>query len=96
MERWGSAKSWLYATTALALFLLLLPMCPARLVAQETTKSSVVISEFMAINVSTLTDANGDYSDWIELYNPSDTPIDLRGWFLSDDPAQLDKNILLF
>ena len=30
-----------------------------------------MISELMAINDSTLRDENGDYSDWIEIYNPT-------------------------
>lgn len=33
-----------------------------------------------------------DSNDWIELYNPSDLPIDLGAdWFLSDDAANLKK-----
>ena len=30
-------------------------------------------------------------SDWIELYNSSDDPLNLGGWFLSDDPDKLQK-----
>ena len=29
--------------------------------------------------------------DWIELHNTTDTPIDIGGWFLSDDETQLKK-----
>ena len=28
----------------------------------------------------------GHDQDWVELYNPSETPVDLDGWFLTDDP----------
>ncbi|MBN2011896.1 lamin tail domain-containing protein [candidate division KSB1 bacterium] len=52
---------------------------------------SVIINEFMALNTTTLADENGDYSDWIELYNASDAPVDLHGWSLSDEAATLEK-----
>ena len=50
-----------------------------------------MISEFMALNSSTLQDQDGDYSDWIELYNPSASNVNLGGWYLSDDPLNLTK-----
>jgi autotransporter-associated beta strand protein len=43
-----------------------------------------VVSEFMALNQSVLTDEDGDYSDWIEIHNPTSSPIDLEGWHLTD------------
>ena len=48
---------------------------------------AVVISEFVASNVSSFEDGYGSTPDWIELYNTGDTPIDLNGYHLSDDPA---------
>ncbi|WP_167607154.1 FN3 associated domain-containing protein [Maribellus sediminis] len=51
----------------------------------------VIISEFMAINSMTLADEDGDYSDWIELYNPGETDINLEGWFLTDKADNLMK-----
>ena len=50
-----------------------------------------VISEFMAANTATLTDEDGDSSDWIEVYNPDSAPVNLGGWFLTDNAAELDK-----
>ena len=38
-----------------------------------------------------LTDADGDASDWLELWNPTGEPVDLSGWFLSDNPTETDK-----
>ncbi len=32
-----------------------------------------------------------DSNDWIELYNPSPLPVNLGGYYLSDDPASPDK-----
>ncbi|MBR0025619.1 MAG: lamin tail domain-containing protein, partial [Clostridia bacterium] len=44
----------------------------------------VVINEFMASNSTTVLDKHGGYSDWIELYNMTDAPVDLSGCGLSD------------
>lgn len=49
--------------------------------------SDIVINEIMAKNESTLSDAAGEFDDWIELYNQSNTMIDLSGMFLTDDPT---------
>ncbi|MDB4289287.1 lamin tail domain-containing protein, partial [bacterium] len=49
------------------------------------------ISEFLSSNVSGLKDEDGAYSDWIEIHNPDEAPIDLGGWHLTDDPALLNK-----
>jgi hypothetical protein len=46
---------------------------------------SLVINEFMADNESTVTDQDGDYDDWIELYNNGNEDIALGGFYLSDD-----------
>lgn len=53
--------------------------------------SSVVISELMAASQSVLTDCQGRFSDWVELYNPTDSAVVLTGWFLSDDPTDITK-----
>lgn len=47
-----------------------------------------VISEFMADNRYTLEDGDGAASDWIEIHNPRNTPINLAGYGLTDNPAQ--------
>ena len=45
-----------------------------------------LINEVMALNSSTRPDEDGDYADWVELYNPGDVPVDLAGYGLSDRP----------
>ncbi|MBL7221293.1 MAG: lamin tail domain-containing protein [Phycisphaerae bacterium] len=52
---------------------------------------SVVISEFMASNDTTRLDGDGEYSDWIELHNPTLAPVGLGGWFLTDNAGDLTK-----
>lgn len=49
----------------------------------------VVISEFMEKNRTVLRDEDGDFSDWIELWNQSDEAVDISGWNLSDRENQL-------
>ena len=44
------------------------------------------INEIMASNSQTIGDVDRDSPDWIELYNDSDTAVDLTGFGLSDDP----------
>jgi hypothetical protein len=60
---------------------------------QENGNSSlpIVINEIMASNASTLADPAGEFDDWVEIYNPSSTHIDLSGLYLSDNPTNLNK-----
>ncbi|MDL2318765.1 lamin tail domain-containing protein [Eubacteriales bacterium OttesenSCG-928-A19] len=51
----------------------------------------LVINELVASNVTTLQDEDGDYPDWIELYNGGTTPVDLSYYALSDDETDLVK-----
>ena len=50
--------------------------------------SDVVINEVCAKNKKSLKDADGDYSDWVELYNPSSKAVNLEGAGLSDDAGK--------
>ncbi|MFK7757444.1 MAG: lamin tail domain-containing protein [Flavobacteriales bacterium] len=43
------------------------------------------INEFMASNLTDVTDNAGEYDDWIEIYNPNSYPVDLSGYHLSDN-----------
>ena len=45
----------------------------------------------MAVNNTTIVDEEGKYEDWIELYNPTDSPISLSGLFLTDNPENITK-----
>ena len=53
--------------------------------APSVATASVVISEFMAANDTTLLDEDGDTEDWIELHNSGASAVNLQGWYLSDD-----------
>lgn len=50
--------------------------------------AQVYINEVMASNATIIADPEyGNFSDWIELYNPGAEDVDLSGYFLSDDPG---------
>ena len=51
----------------------------------------LVISEVMSSNSITITDENNEYDDWIEIYNPQDSTIDLSGKYLTDKEDDLTK-----
>jgi len=46
---------------------------------------TVVINEFMAQNTYTVADDFNEYDDWIELYNPSSSALDVGGLYLTDN-----------
>ncbi len=54
-------------------------------------RADPIISEFMASNQTTLADDDGDFPDWIELYNPDAAPVDLGGWNLTDSAKKKTK-----
>ena len=53
--------------------------------------AQVVINEIMASNNAVITDEDGAFSDWIELYNSGAEPVNLEGYGLSDNPQNLFK-----
>lgn len=74
---------WLIACTLLCLLL------TATVVFAHT--QSVRINEVLAFNGTVLADENGDYEDWIELYNSTTEPINLAGYTLTDKPDNPNK-----
>jgi len=61
----------------LFLFLTMYTLCQAQ--------SDIVINEIMLSNDGTITDEDGDYSDWIELYNNSSSTINIGNYGISDN-----------
>lgn len=54
----------------------------------DAQDSHLVINEFMASNRFVLADEDGDYPDWIELYNPTNSPVELKYYWLSNDQSE--------
>lgn len=50
-------------------------------------QNELVLSEVMAANAATLQDADGQFSDYIEVTNRSDKEIPLQNYGLSNDEA---------
>ena len=51
--------------------------------------SDVIVSEILVSNKQTVRDPLGTYSDYVELYNRSDSEIDLFGYGLTDDEVSI-------
>lgn len=49
--------------------------------------AQVLINEVQTSNQTTLADEDGDYEDWVELYNSGDVAVNLFNSGLTDDPA---------
>jgi hypothetical protein len=53
--------------------------------------NGLYINEFMASNSQTYADVAGEYEDWIEIYNDNNTPMDLAGYYITDDLSRPTK-----
>ncbi len=49
---------------------------------------ALIINEVMASARSGLSDEDGEFSDWVELYNTTDQPVNLNNYALSDSEAK--------
>jgi hypothetical protein len=67
------------------IFCLLFLLLPVKLFPQ------LLINEFSSANISGLADEDGEYNDWIELFNNSSSAINLAGYHLSDEASLLKK-----
>ncbi|MCB9235351.1 MAG: CotH kinase family protein [Bacteroidia bacterium] len=52
---------------------------------------NLVINECMSANTHRFADQDGEYDDWIEIYNTTPYEISIQGLYLSDDPANPTK-----
>lgn len=50
--------------------------------------NAIQITEILASNVGTHWDEQGEDDDWIELFNPSKSSVDIGGMYLSDNPER--------
>jgi hypothetical protein len=51
-------------------------------------QAGLKINEVMASNAACIADLQGDFDDWIEIYNSGQVPVDAAGLWLSDDPNE--------
>ncbi|MEM6967453.1 MAG: CotH kinase family protein, partial [Bacteroidota bacterium] len=67
------------------------PKCTDRQIFVSNSDLPLYINEFMASNSSVVADVEGEYDDWVEIYNGGSTPIYLGDKFLSDNMNNPDK-----
>lgn len=53
--------------------------------------AQLVINEYSCSNYNSYADAFGGFEDWIEIYNGGAAPVDLAGYYFSDDPTDPQK-----
>lgn len=63
------------------------------LTGSEISQKTVWINEVCNHNFSAVCNENGQYYDYIELYNPTQTAVSLKGWSLSDSVKKQDKYV---
>lgn len=56
--------------------------------------AQIQINEIVASNENSFADEDGDYPDWIELYNPDESVVNLNGFGISDDTGNRFQYIL--
>ena len=52
------------------------------------------INEVHPLNTTGITDGSGEREGWFELHNSGAEPVDLGGWFITDDLSQLNKHAI--
>ena len=57
----------------------------------DEEKNSVVINEILPINSKNGSDEDGEFDDWIELFNLANEDIDISGFYLTDSKKQPTK-----
>lgn len=80
-------KRWALPTALLLFITLILSACAPGGAASD----GLIISEVMAKNNGALADDEGNYPDWIELHNPTDKAVNLKGYSLTDDSRKKGK-----
>ena len=55
-----------------------------------STQAQVVINEVASSNLNGYTDEDGDYPDWIEIYNKGAAAVDLQGYSITDNASMHD------
>ena len=58
---------------------------------QLAVTSDLVINELMASNATAVSDQDGEFDDWVEIYNQGTVPIPLNDYYLSDNENNLEK-----
>ena len=64
----------------------------AALLSTQHSQAQILINELLAVNSTITHDPDfGEFSDFLELHNVSDSAVDLGGYTISDNPGEPDK-----
>lgn len=55
----------------------------------------VVINEVCSTNATCCEDENGEFPDWVEIYNPTDRDVDISGYMLNDSGDLLEEHFII-
>ena len=58
---------------------------------EDNPSADLAINELLPVNKTIVADQDGEYDDWIELYNLSSADRDISGFFLSDNKDHFSK-----
>ncbi|HEY3372148.1 MAG TPA: lamin tail domain-containing protein [Prolixibacteraceae bacterium] len=72
------------STKLFLLFILAVYFC-------KTSDAQIIINEISNKNSGQIADENNSLEDWIELYNPTSSSVNLAGYYLSDDSLNFEK-----
>ncbi len=84
-------KTCLLSTLLRSFIALLILSIAAGSLPSARAAETLLISEFMASNTKSLADEDGDFPDWIEIYNAGTTTVDLLNWCLTDNAGNPAK-----
>lgn len=59
-------------------------LVPGEAPPDDPSAAELYINEVLSSNDTGAQDEDGDYSDWMEIWNAGDSPVNLAGWGLSD------------
>lgn len=63
--------------------------CTINVTAETEGMESLIINEIQSSNIDMFVDPSFNYGGWIEIYNPTDKPVNLVGLYVSDDESNL-------
>ncbi len=78
---WDGAPNWSFFTEP----------TPGSTNGSQSTIPQLFINEFLASNDSAYPDPNGEYDDWIEIYNAGTEAVDIGGMYITDDLNSLTE-----
>jgi len=87
----GSGEFSIYIKDSHNQFQLYPRKAPTKIAAPTPVANDVVINEFLADNVNSFPDQDGEHDDWVELYNSTSFPVLLTGRYVTDNPDNLTK-----